>query len=126
MSGARYHSAMLDRPALCSGDCEHGIQQVNHRGRRAWPEARKPQRLCAGRGFEEGQAIAIWKDAPWGKRLHARATIRSNGDQTEVSLQITPWMELFDESEALLVSQSPRSGESALSRSEWIGPSSSC
>ena len=44
---------------------------------------------------------------PWGKRLHARATIRSDGDQTQVSLRITPWMELFDESEALLVSQSP-------------------
>jgi len=50
---------MLDRPALCSGDCEQGIQQVNHRGRRAWPEARKPQRLCAGRGFEEGQATGL-------------------------------------------------------------------
>lgn len=47
------------------------------------------------------------KHVPWGKRLHARATIRSDGDQTQVSLEITPWMELFDESEALLVSQSP-------------------
>jgi hypothetical protein len=51
--------------------------------------------------------LPFGKHIPWGKRLHARATIRSDGGQTQVSLQVTPWMELFDESEALLVSQSP-------------------
>ena len=35
-----------------SGGREQGIQQVNHRGKRAWPEAPKRQRLCARRGFE--------------------------------------------------------------------------
>ena len=51
--------------------------------------------------------LPFGKHVPWGKRFHARATIRSDGDQTQVSIQITPFMELFDESEALLVSQSP-------------------
>ena len=51
--------------------------------------------------------LPFGKHIPWGKRLYARATIRSDGDQTHVKLQIAPWMELFDESEALLVSQMP-------------------
>jgi hypothetical protein len=44
------------------------MQQVNRRGRRACPEARKRQRLCARRRFEEGHplgpalidTIAVW------------------------------------------------------------------
>lgn len=47
------------------------------------------------------------KHIPWGKRLGARATIRGEGARTKVTLRVTPWMELFDESEALLISQTP-------------------
>ena len=44
---------------------------------------------------------------PWGKRLHIQARIRGEGDKTNVTLKITPFDELFDTSEALLVTQMP-------------------
>jgi hypothetical protein len=44
---------------------------------------------------------------PWGKRLHIRVTIRGEGGGTRVSIKITPFMELFDTSEVLLMTQSP-------------------
>jgi len=43
----------------------------------------------------------------WGKRLGVQATVRGEGARTKVTLRATPFMELFDESEALLISQSP-------------------
>ncbi|NNE17174.1 MAG: hypothetical protein HKN10_01735, partial [Myxococcales bacterium] len=50
--------------------------------------------------------LPLGRHTPWGKRLGVRATIRGEGAQTKATLRATPFMELFDESEALLISQS--------------------
>lgn len=51
--------------------------------------------------------LPLGRHTPWGKRLGVRAAIRGEGARTKVTLRVTPFMELFDESEALLLSQSP-------------------
>jgi len=51
--------------------------------------------------------VPLGRHLPQAKRMHVRALVRANGERTTVRLAITPLMELFDESEALLVTQSP-------------------